>query len=85
MSLFEVTKVGDQWAVYAINPNNPNDRILTNVSETEAYALNLAADLNRLAEIEPMTSIKLAAPVSERPKRKFRFSFGVDETGRKFR
>jgi hypothetical protein len=38
--------------VFAVNPNNPSDRVLANLSETQAYAEMIAADLNRIAEID---------------------------------
>lgn len=54
MSLFEVINSGEYWDVVALNPNNPTDTVLA--IRCEAYAEMLAADLNRLAEIEPMTA-----------------------------
>jgi hypothetical protein len=56
MSLFEVVNSGEYWDVVAVNPNNPTDTVLANRCENRAYAEMLAADLNRLTEIEPTTA-----------------------------
>jgi len=56
MIRFEVTNSGEYWDVEGFDPDNPNDRVLANRSMTQAYAEMLAADLNRLAEIEPTTA-----------------------------
>jgi len=42
MSPFEVIKLDEGWGVFGVNPNNPNDRVLANVCETQAYAEMLA-------------------------------------------
>jgi hypothetical protein len=55
MSLFEVINYGEYWDVVAVNPNVSTDTVLANRCETQAYAEMLTADLNRFAEIEPMT------------------------------
>jgi hypothetical protein len=56
MSLFEIINSGEYWDVVAVNPNNPTDTVLANRCENRAYAEMLAAGLDRLAEIEPMTA-----------------------------
>lgn len=57
MSIFRVIELNNQWGVFAVNPNNPNDRVLANLCETQGYAEMLAADLNRIAEIDPDESM----------------------------
>lgn len=56
MSLFQVMKVdgSDDWGVYAVNVNDPSDRVLvsTSVSVERHHADILADDLNRLAAIK---------------------------------
>jgi hypothetical protein len=56
MSVFQVIELNNQWGAIAVNPNNPNDRVLANLCETQAYAEMMAADLNRIAEIDPSDS-----------------------------
>ncbi|MGA9445223.1 MAG: hypothetical protein WBV26_02185 [Candidatus Sulfotelmatobacter sp.] len=38
MSLFQVIEIGDQWRVFAGNPNNPEDRELATVCVDRDYA-----------------------------------------------
>ena len=71
MSLFAVVKLDAQWGVFAVNPNDSLDSVLVNLSETQSYAEILAADLNRIAEIEPSKSKE---PPKARRIRKFRLA-----------
>jgi hypothetical protein len=55
MSLFEVIQLDEGWGVFAVNPNDPDDRELATVYMERAYAEMRAAALNRIAEVEPIT------------------------------
>jgi hypothetical protein len=80
MGLFQVSRFGDYWGVFAVNPNNPDDRRLANLCETEGYAEGLALDLNRLAEIVAISP----EPEPERlPIRKFHFVVESSEPRRR--
>lgn len=78
MKLCEVVKVEDQWFVYAVNPDNPDDRRLVNVCESEEYANGLADDLNRFAEIaaERNKTASAKRDVPPRPKHLFDLETG---------
>lgn len=56
MSLFQVIAIDDQWGVFGVNPNNPEDRELATVCENRDYAELRAAALNRVAKIETTTA-----------------------------
>lgn len=81
MSMFQVIAINHQWGVFAVNPNNPNDKRLTNVCETQEYANELASDLNRLAANEPTATSKVQQ-TKEEAHRNFLLEM---PTGRKFR
>jgi hypothetical protein len=68
VALFEVAEVGDDWGVFAVNPNNPSDRELATVCPDRDYAEMRAAALNRIAEMEPTKpQVKLEVPPRPRP------------------
>jgi len=80
MSLFQVIEIDDQWGVFAVNRNNPNDKRLANVCETQEYADELAADLTRRAAIEPTGTLRVPESKEVRPDLLL-----PQPTGRKFR
>jgi hypothetical protein len=51
MKLFQVIKVGSLWGVYAVNADDPNDRLLVanSLTEDENYARDWVANLTRIA------------------------------------
>ena len=51
--LFYVMEDGAYWDVVAVNPNNPNDRVVAKSCEALDRAEELTAALNRIAEIKP--------------------------------
>lgn len=50
MKLFQVIKEGSLWAVFGVSASDPNDRnLVRNWTSDEQFAIDLAADLNRIA------------------------------------
>jgi hypothetical protein len=78
MTLFEVIhsviESEEYWDVVGVNPNNPNDTVLANRCCWQDRAETLAADLNRLHEIEPASEPH--ANREEKPRPGFLFDMG---------
>jgi hypothetical protein len=86
MIRFEVINSGVYWDVEGFDPDNPNDRVLANRSMTQGYAERLAADLNRLADIEPTAaSTEPDAKREQSPKPNFLFDSNGQSLRRKIR
>jgi hypothetical protein len=59
VKLFQVIKEGSLWAVFAVSASDPNDReLVRNWTATEQFAIDLAADLNRIAATHEIESDK---------------------------
>ncbi len=81
MKLFQVIGEGSLWGVYAVSASDPNDRRLAGNSLTasEQFAIDVAAELNRLAATHEVKSEESCgvntgddSDISSRPMRSIR-------------
>lgn len=83
MSLFQVIEIDGLWGVFAVNPNNPEDRELATVCGDRDYADMRAAALNRIVEIEPDNTASNVPEAKQEERRKQNFLF--DSNGEPYR